>query len=135
MLAWYEPRTFTTNERVTQETSCPAGANSSSTKYPAIVSFNGRTDCFCSSTSCYFEGAGVLTTTTATGVLGSARILVRNINVTIPGEQRAGLSHLFAQSDIHGACMIAAVDGRGSRSLQETAHGMRGVAPDECACA
>jgi hypothetical protein len=74
VLAWYEPRTFTTNDRVTQETSCPAGANSSSVKYPAIISFNGRTDCLCTSTNCYFEGG--------------SRILVPGVNVTIPGGQK-----------------------------------------------
>lgn len=33
--------------RVSQEINCPSGAYAPSLKYPAVISFNGRTDCLC----------------------------------------------------------------------------------------
>lgn len=55
--------------RISQEINCPAGAYAPTVKYPAIVAFNGRTDCVCqtgpaSKTNCWFatsvEGGRVI---------------------------------------------------------------------------
>lgn len=88
VLAFYEPRTPTSNGGLSQEIACPAGANSSNVKYPVIVSFNGRTDCVCSTdTSCWFI-SGPEARVALLGVSANARLVNTLINITIPGEQR-----------------------------------------------
>jgi hypothetical protein len=85
VLAFYESRTVTSNGGLSQEISCPAGANNSNVKFPVIVSFNGRTDCVCSTdTSCWFI-SGQEARVAFPGGSANARLVNSLINITIPG--------------------------------------------------
>jgi len=76
------------------EITCPAGANSTTVKYPVIVSFNGRTDCLCrvgGGASCWFV-SGPAGATEYSGGTAASRLIDTSISLTIPGAVRLTLA-------------------------------------------
>jgi hypothetical protein len=106
-LAVYQPATTTSMAQLLPSIACPAGAWSSSTKFPVIVSFNGRTDCLCpvnSNVSCWFV-SGPEARVAYPGGTAQAQTVFAGNGIDIPGKaghlQGAGANSTAVGRPLH----------------------------------